>query len=130
MDLPDLNQNTLAEYLDLREEFLRIQYVETVQVGPTVASEGAVAVRLDGLWVQVRELHRLRLVFLRRPAPSRREWESAALQEAASDPDNWEARRLRAHELGFEMPGAHLDALAAEPVDRVTAGYRKALASV
>lgn len=125
MEPPDLSRETLTVYLSLREDYLRVQYVDVHLVGHGMVSDEEALSTQVNLWDRVRELHRLRLVLLGLPAPSLREWAEGAIQEAAADPEAWADKRRRAVELSFEMMGEGRSALPADPVDRVTAGYRR-----
>lgn len=129
MELPRLDTEKLTSYLAMREMYLKVLYVDLDQVGLSVASREVISSLLTALWAQVRELHRLRLVFLGLPAPSISEWRWDALQEATSDPKAWAENHRQAVMLSFETQGMQHEALLADPIDRVTAGYRDALAS-
>jgi len=130
-ELPELIPASLGRYLDLREEWLACKFMDarySVSTGFATREEAEAlqSVILD----QMRELHRLRLVFLGNSIPSMEQWMLSVIQAAESDPDGWAERRRGIVMLSMEMPGDNVAAVPAEPVDRVTQGYREILTAL
>ncbi len=131
-DLPALNAASLRHYLDLREEWLAHQYIGALTSGYdlTDGDHELVNSHMASLWDSVRELHRLRLVFLGTPCPGLEQWAHAVAQHAKADPAAWEQRRQRITMMSMEFPGDQIRPVRAGTADRVTGQYRAALAAL
>jgi hypothetical protein len=123
-DLPGLDAASLERSLDLREEWLAHLYTASLTTGPGELNRSF----QTSLWDRVRELHRLRLVFLGTPCPGLEQWAHAVVRQANADPAAWEERRRRSTMMSMEFPGDNIRPVEAEPADRVTGQYRAALA--